>query len=349
MSAWSRARGWLDERLDLGGIEQALSRHRVPAHRWSAFNVLGGLTLVLLGVLVASGILLLLYYRPSVEEAHRSVSTIMSEVPYGNLVRSVHVWSADLFVASMVAHVFVVVIGRGYRSPRELIWLTGGGLLVVGVGEALSGSLLPWSQGAYVSARVSTELAARVPLVGHFLRVFLRGGEEVTATSLTRFFGFHAAILPAAMTALVAAHLGMVVRQGVSVPSSLEGRSVRMVPYWPAIALRDQARATLLLLVVLSLAILVPRELGTRADPFAPAPAHARPEWYFLWVFQLIRGLPPRLLGLEADRVAVALLVGALGAFVALPWLDRRGSRAMLYVGLAGLAGFVGATIHGLR
>ena len=130
---------------------------------------------------------------------------------------------------------------------------------------------------------------------------------------------------------------------------SIEGTPVRKVAYYPHVALRDQARGVALALVVVGLAELVPRDLGSRADPFAAAPAAARPSWYFLWVFEVIRSLPPRIAGLDGDKVAVSILLGVLAGFVALPLLDRKGSKVMFYVGWAALVCLVGATIHGLR
>lgn len=349
MSIEERAREWVNERTKLDGVRSVLAGVRLPVHRWSVFSVLGRLTLILLTFLVSSGVLLLLYYRPDVAEAHRSVAAINGDVPFGSLVRSIHVWSSDLFVGCLIAHVFAALIQRSYRRPRELIWISGALLFIVCIGLALTGHLLPWTESAYLSARVSSELAGRVPVAGHFLRVFLRGGEEITGTSLSRFFGFHVAILPAALTALVAVHIGLVARHGLSVPKSLEGLSVKSLPYYPHLLLRDHARATVAGFVVLCLAAAMPTGLTPKADPFAAAPAGAHPEWYFLWIFGLIRSLPPRLLGVDGDQVAVTLLLALLLSFILLPLLERKGSRVMFWIGWAGLIAFVGATIHGSR
>ena len=348
MTARERIYRWLNERLDLDGVIASLSRQRVPVHRWSFFNALGGMTLILLGIQVASGVLLLLYYRPSVETAHPSVAHIIGEVPFGDLVRSVHAWSSDLFVGFLLAHVFSVVIQRSYRAPRELLWLSGTGLFVMCIGLAFSGHLLPWTGDAYVAARVSTELAAGVPGAGHFMKVFLRGGEEITATSLNRFFGFHVAILPPVVTVLLVMHLWLVRRQGVSVPESVPPERVRMLPYWPHMGLRVLARATALVLLVLTAAVFLPRDLAPEADPLAATPPDVRPQWYFVWVFQVIKRLPSQVMGFEGHKLGVTALVLALGCFVALPIIDRRGSRLMFYLGCAALVAFVGATLHGL-
>lgn len=348
MSAKQRGwREWLLQRTGLAGAGDSLSTYRVPFHRLSVLSALGRLTAMLFVVQVASGILLLLYYRPSMDEARQSVGRIMGDIPFGDLIHGVHVWAGDLFIGCLLAHLFAVMILRAYRPPRELTWVSGSLLFVIGIGFGLTGHLLPWTDSSYLAARVSTQLAAHVPVAGHFLKVFLRGGEELTATSLTRCYGFHVAILPAAMSIAVFAHVWLVRRLGMSVPPSL--RSAPTIAYWPHEARRDEARGTLLLMIVLSLAVLVPRELGPKADALAPAPDQVRPEWYFLWIFQFIKGLPPKLGGISGDTVAVSVLLVCLALFVGLPALDRRGSKLVAVFGGLLMVGFLGATFYGLR
>ena len=348
MSPMQRISSWFNARVDLRAVKSSLAAIRVPVHRWSFFSATGGMTLMLLLMQVVSGVLLLLHYRPTAEEAHGSVELIIGEIPFGDLVRSVHVWCGDLFVALLIAHVFVSLVQRSYRSPRELLWLSGVVMFVISVGLALSGHLLPWTDSAYAAARVSTELSSRVPLVGGFLESFLRGGQQVTARSLGRFYGFHVAVLPAALTLLVAGHLWLINRQGVSVPKSLEGTAVRRVPYWPHIAMRDWARATALVFIVLTLAVFLPRGLGPEANPVAAAPPDVQPQWYFLWIFALLKVIPPDIMGVPGETFGVTALVVLFLLFTSLPFLDRRGSKVMFYVGLGGAVALLGVTIHAL-
>ena len=209
---------WLDERF---GWEQLLAplRHKtVPVHKLSYWYFLGGITLFLFVIQVLTGILLLLYYRPSANEAFESVQYIMTQVKFGWLVRSIHSWSANLMILTAFAHMFSVLFLRAYTKPRELTWLTGMVLLFLALGFGFSGYLLPWNTLAFFATKVGTEITGQVPLIGKPLLIFLRGGEEVTGATLTRFFGFHVALLPGLTTLLIAAHILLIQRLGISVP-----------------------------------------------------------------------------------------------------------------------------------
>jgi cytochrome b6 len=194
-----------------------------------------------------------------------------------------------------------------------------------------------------------------VPLVGHFLLRLLRGGDDVTGATLSRFFGLHVAILPAITTALVAVHLLLVQRQGMSVPRRVEsqlkaGERVRQMPFFPNYILRDVLAWYIALAVLAALAAFYPWELGKKADPFAPVPAGIRPEWYFLAMFHTLKLIPSHVLGLEGERLGV-LAFGVIAMFlIVVPFLDRRsneGQRSPIYTSLAvaGLVYLVGFTI----
>ena len=210
--------GWLDERLDLGGIRHFVATKTVPVHAQEIWYYLGGLTLFLFVVQVFSGILLLLYYRPSASEAYESVQFIVTRVEFGWLVRNVHSWSANLLIAAAFAHFFSVFLLKSYRKPRELTWVSGMLLLFLMLGFGFSGYLLPWNELSFFATKVGTGIGGSVPLVGRFLLRLLRGGEDVTGATLSRFYGLHVAVLPALTTILIAGHLLFVQRQGMSVP-----------------------------------------------------------------------------------------------------------------------------------
>src|SRR5947209_7752798 len=275
---------WIEERFDVGELIAPLRSKTVPRHRFSIWYLLGGITLFLFFVQVLTGLLLLLYYRPSTQEAYESVQYITTRVQFGWLVRSVHFWSANLMIFMAVAHMFSVVLLRAYRKPRELTWVSGMLLLFLALGFGFSGYLLPWNTLAFFAIKVGTEVAGQVPLIGKWLVVFLRGGEEVTGATLTRFFGFHVALLPGITTLLIALHLALVQRFGISVPRSLEAQwktlpSVkREMRFFPNFLLRELMAWYVALGVLGALAALAPWELGTKADVFAPAPAGIRPE-----------------------------------------------------------------------
>jgi len=334
--------GWLADRVGWRGIVATLAARRIPGR--SFFAHLGGVTLMLGLVDVMSGILLLLYYKPDPSQAFGSVEQIVGEIPYGALVRSVHLWASDLFIACLVAHLFAVVWRRSFRAPRELAWLSGCAALGVGFLLAYTGAVLPWSEGAYTHARVGSELGGHVPLVGDWLRRFLRGGDEVSAGTLQHAFGFHVAALPAFLTLAVALHL-FLLRRPAGTP---EEEGAEAIPVYPDFLIRQAAIWTGAFVLLMTLATFAPRALGDAADPRLPAPLDARPPWYFLWAHQLIRVAPRDLLGIDGPRfvVGACCFVGLL-AF-ALPFIDRRGWKVTAYLASALLFVLVLLTAYAL-
>jgi len=331
-----QATAWVDERVDLSGLRELIRHKVVPVHRHTIWYYFGGMTLFLFMIQVCTGILLLLYYRPSAEEAFESVQFIMTEVQFGWLIRSIHSWSANLMIATLMVHLFSVYFTRAYRKPRELTWL--GGMLLFGIALTFgfSGYLLPWNTLAYFATKVGTDVAGQVPVVGHLLTRILRGGEDVTGATLSRFYGIHVAVLPLIATGLLGLHLYLVQKQGMSVPPEIErtGRSLPSMLFVPNFLLRDLVGWLSALAVLGALAAYFPWELGVKADPFAPAPAGIRPEWYFMYMFQTLKYLPAKIGPLDGEMVGV-LGFGLGGLFLFLvPFLDRqsmRGERSPLF------------------
>jgi cytochrome b6 len=348
---------WFDERIGLGGLKHVAEEKTVPVHRYSPWYYFGGMTLFFFMIQVSTGILLMLYYRPSSQEAYESIQFIMTKVSFGWLIRSIHSWSANLMIATAIIHLFSVLFLKSYRPPRELTWMSGFLLLVLALGFGFSGYLLPWNRLAYFATKVGTDIAGTLPVMGGFLVRFLRGGDHVTGGTLSRFYGWHVAILPALTTFLLLLHLVLVQRHGMSVPPSVErepGPKARM-PFVPDFLLRDLFGWTLALGVLAALAALFPWELGEKADPFAPAPANIRPEWYFMAMFQALRLVPGgEILGLETETYLI-LAFGLMGALAfMLPFLDRASalkgrSPVASFAGSAVLAGFVGLTAIGYK
>jgi cytochrome b6 len=327
-----RAIDWLDERLDLSALRTFIAAKRVPMHAHEVWYYLGGLTLFLFVVQVVSGVLLVLYYRPSAEEAYESVQFIVAEVEFGWLVRNVHSWSANLLIAAAFAHFFSVFLLKSYRKPRELTWVTGMLLLFLMLAFGFSGYLLPWNELAFFATKVGTGMAGAVPLVGRGLMRLLRGGDDVTGATLSRFYGLHIAVLPALTTLLIAAHLLLVQRQGMSMPLSVErraraGERIPEMPFFPNYLLRDVLAWYVAIALLAALAAFYPWELGRKADPFAAVPPGIRPEWYFLAMFHTLKLLPSHIMGVEGEQLGV-IGAGAAAAFlVIVPFLDRRSSQ----------------------
>jgi cytochrome b6 len=315
----SRA-GWLEERLALGAIREFLAHKTVPLHSATVWYYFGGITLFLFVIQVLTGILLLLYYRPTTAEAYESVQFIMTRVPFGWLVRSIHSWSANLMIFTAFVHMFSVVFLRAYRRPREVTWLSGLALLGLALAFGFSGYLLPWNTISYFATKVGTDMAASIPLVGSPLARYLRGGDDVGGATLTRFFGFHVAVLPGLTTLLLALHLLLVQKFGISTPPWVEkkaaGREVPRMQFFPNFFLRELMAWYAALGVLGSLAAIFPWELGEKADPFAPAPAGIRPEWYFLAPFYTLKLLPSHVWVIEGE------LLGLIGfALLAVWWV----------------------------
>jgi cytochrome b6 len=318
-------RVWARDRLGWDDLAHFAAKKRVPIHRYTLFYYLGGMALFLFLVQVATGILLLLYYRPSSAEAFESVQYVMADVPFGWLIRSIHSWGANLFMGIVFAHLISVFFLKAYRAPREMTWVTGAVLLFLAIGFGFSGYLLPWNTLAFFATKVGTDVPAQIPLVGHLLSRILRGGSDVSGATLSRFYGIHVAILPAVTTLILGAHLLLVQRHGMSVPRSVEEKTRRTIPFFPDFLMRDAVGWLAAVGLLAALAAFFPWELGVKADPFASAPAGIRPEWYFLWMFQALKYLPSKVAGIPGETLGV-LFFGALAAgLVAVPWLDRRG------------------------
>ncbi|MCM2317567.1 MAG: cytochrome bc complex cytochrome b subunit [Thermoanaerobaculia bacterium] len=350
-----RLGAWLDDRLSLSALRDVAAHKTVPSHRHSIFYYLGGMTLFFFVVQVVTGILLMLYYRPSAEEAFESIEFIMTTVPFGWLIRSIHSWSANLMVYFAFVHLVTVYFMKAYRPPRELTWITGCILLFLLMAFGFSGYLLPWNQLAFFATKVGTDIAGSIPVVGEWTLRFLRGGERVTGGTLSRFYGWHVAILPAVTALLLGLHLALVQLKGMSVPprDEKEGSTTPSMPFFPHFALRDLFGWTLALGVLAALAALFPWELGEKADAFAPAYANIRPEWYFVFMFQALKLVPGgEVMGVEYE--AIAIIIFNLGGVVLLlvPFLDRgvreRGrSPGFTIAGIVALTGMVGMTMWG--
>ena len=348
---------WVDERIDLSGVRHFIAEKGVPVHTQKIWYYLGGMTLFLFVVQIFTGILLLLYYRPSASEAYESVQFIVTQVEFGWLIRNVHSWSANLLIGLAFAHFFSVFFLKSYRKPRELTWLSGILLLFLMLGFGFSGYLLPWNEVSFFATKVGTGIAGAVPVVGHFTLRLLRGGDDVTGATLSRFYGLHVAVLPALTTALVAVHLLLVQRQGMSVPLSIErklrpGERLPQMPFVPNYILRDVLAWYVVLAVLAALAAFYPWELGAKADPFAVVPPGIRPEWYFLAMFHTLKLLPSHILGFEGERLGVMAFGIAAVFLVLVPFLDRRASRGepsrmFSVLALLGLAYLVTFTIIG--
>ncbi len=352
---WKRLYEWVDARVKLGDLVEFMGKKYVPVHRGSVWYYFGGVSLFLFIVQVVTGILLLLYYKGSEDLAFESIHYLMSKVAFGWLIRSVHSWAANLFILAAIIHMFSVFFERAYRPPREITWVTGMLMLFLGMGFGFSGYLLPWNELAFFATKVGTDIVGVVPVVGKPLMVFLRGGEDVTGATLSRFFGFHVAVFPGIFTVLLGTHLLLVQRQGMSEPMELEKvppSEKKTMPFFPNFLLRDLLLWLLVLNLLAILAVFFPWELGTKADAFASAPAGIRPEWYFLFMFQTLKYIPAQVWFADGEVLGIGIFgVGGL-LWLLVPFWDRKSAvgvkwRFLTYAGIAIIAYIIVFTILG--
>jgi quinol-cytochrome oxidoreductase complex cytochrome b subunit len=210
----ARVSAWLDERIGWRHVWQAIFLRKVPKVNW--LYALGSATLFVTLNQIVTGILLTVYYVPTPDHAYDSVQYITSQVPAGWLIRGLHHWGASAMVVLTVLHMLRVIFHGAYKYPREITWFTGVGLLLLVLGFGFTGYLLPWDQKAYWATIVGTRIAGVAPGVGDWILRVIRGGEELSAVTLARFFGAHVWILPAGLLTLLLLHLYLVVRIGIS-------------------------------------------------------------------------------------------------------------------------------------
>ncbi len=316
---------WLGERYPLSQVAEWAKHKTVPIGPGAFWYYFGGITLFLFLIQVGTGILLMFYYKPGADTAYESVRFISAKVPFGWLVRSIHAWSANLMILSAMIHMFSVFFMRAYRKPRELTWLSGIVLLVVLLAFGFSGYLLPWNELAFFATKVGTDIIGVVPLVGEPIMYVLRGGEEVTGSTLPRFFALHVALFPAMLTLLIFGHLLFIQFQGIHEPEAWiqQPEKRKTMPFFPHFFLRELFLWLITLNLLAVLAVFFPTELGVKADQFAPAPAGIKPEWYFLSTFEFLKYMPAHVGPMEGEKFGLLLITlgGVLWCLV--PWIDR--------------------------
>ena len=214
---------WLEERTSLpgrsgliGGIKYFLFR-KVP-HDISWGHTLGSAALTAFIVQAVTGVVLAMYYVPDPDKAYESIRYITDDLTLGWLVRGMHRWGASVFIILLFLHMGRVFLYGAYKYPRELNWIIGALILVLGMLEGFFGYLLPWDQTAYWATVVGVNLQATGPFVGPFLQGVLQGGAEIGPDTLARFYSLHMLVLPGALAGLIVLHLWLVVRIGVTSP-----------------------------------------------------------------------------------------------------------------------------------
>ena len=322
-----RQEGWkafLRERLPLEALDTHL-RKPLPKHINLLFS-LGSLAMFLLLLQAATGAFLAFYYSPSPEHAHNAVTYISEEVPFGGFVRGLHHWGASAMVIIVVLHLLRVVLYSSYKAPRELTWIFGVLLLLIVLGFGFTGYLLPWDEKAYWATVVGVEIASTAPGLGDFVAKVMRGGSEIGAVTLSRFYALHTIWLPWLAFGLVGVHLFFVRYYGSSgTPKNTPEEMKTGKPFYPHQVFEDVVGMLILFVILAAVAIFAPVPLEDVADP-TNADYDPRPEWYFLFLFQLLKYFqgPFEIIGTFVIPTVGMLLL------LFLPFLDRS-ERAVLW------------------
>src|SRR6266849_6510709 len=337
---------WLDHRT---GVETAIRNflyEQIPASSgWH--QVFGSVAVFLFLVQAFTGALLAFNYAPTPGEAYNSLRYILTELTGGRLIRGLHHWGASMMIVVVVLHMVQVFLYGGYKKPREATWIAGVFLLLLTLAYGLTGYLLPWDNRAYWGTVVTTQIAARAPILGPYLSRLLGSNGNVGVVTFARFYGLHVLLLPPATTLLIVIHIYLVRKHGVAPSEGDEMRPVKK--FFPEQAFRDTIAIFSAFAILFVLAVVVRVPLEQLADPtdttYVP-----RPEWYFLFLFQILKLFEGPL-----EVVGSVVLPGlAVLAITLIPFIDRREVRNVTQrtfaAGVLALAaiGWAGLTVAGI-
>lgn len=333
-------------------MRKLAAKKLVPRHRYDLLYYTGGITLFLFMVQFITGMVLAFYYVPHVDYAHKSIVDIVTKLHMGWFFRSVHHWGAHLGIAFVFIHLFGTVLIKAYRKPREMLWVTGSALLGLAFFFGLSGYLMLWDERAFAAVRVATGGAGALPVIGNFIKLFLRGGLEVTGDTLLRLYAFHVTLLPLITFILIGLHVFLVLYHGLSIPVSQKDKQIAQEPFFPNVFYKDVMLWLIVLGVVVTFAVVLPPEIGKQADPLAPAPEGIKPEWFFLFLLETLKLFPGSILGFNGETVAVVSVSAATLFFFLIPFFDRkssRGERSQIFtlIGIVYLVYFISMTLFG--
>lgn len=280
----------------------------LPVNLKDFFYALGGTPFFLFFLQVFTGVFLFLYYIPSSDSAYESVYRITFSIPMGWWVRGLHRYGASLFILSLFLHATRTFITGAYRSPRELIWIIGGFMLLISLSMGFTGYALVNDQLSYWATSVGTNIAASIPLFGKIISFIIKGGERITQFTLSRLFVAHVFVLPLFLLLFIGLHIVLVRMKGLSLSSE------EKYPLIPG-HLYLEMQVFLFCLTLLNLLVaLFPPDLGEKANPFV-TPSHIKPEWYFYPLYLLLKVLP-----LKAGILACGFFILL---FLFLPYVER--------------------------
>jgi ubiquinol-cytochrome c reductase cytochrome b subunit len=335
-----RILAWFDERLNLRESVGPMLMHPIPraaAGPLGWFYVFGSASMTLLLMQILTGIGLALVYVPAADKAYESLVYLNFRQPLGWFLRALHYWAASGMVFMVVVHMIQVFLFGAYKYPRELNWLTGVLLLLLTLGMAFTGQVLCWDADAYWGVGVGASMAGRVPLIGPYIVYMLLGGAVIGGDTLSRFFALHVFIIPALLLALLAVHLWLVLKRGISTPpvagqlvdrqtyaAEYEQQLKTGVPFFGEALLKDALFSAFTVIVIVVIAALVgPHGPGAWPKPSLLG-ADPKPDWPFWWLFALLSLSPPA----AETFIILVFPVILIVALLLVPFISNRGARA---------------------
>src|SRR5450759_1985992 len=310
----SRFTNWFEDRLPIRRALRTMIDEGVPGGARFTY-ALGSTTLLTFLVLAVTGIVQLFYYAPTTASAYASLNCRRFQVPFGCLVHGLHYWAATLMVVLALLHLVQVFLWGAFKKPREMTWILGVLLLLGTLAAVFTGNPLAWDEKGYWAARVGAGIAGSVPLIGGWLRDVFFGGPTIGQLTITRFFGLHIAVIPIVIAAVLATHLITFRKEGAAGPFA---STTKTGPFYPDQVLRDLVVFALALALMIGLSAFLLTPVTGAADPL-DASYTARPDWPFLFLFQIVKYLPGQLEALGTVGVPV---IGTL-LLLLVPWLDH--------------------------
>lgn len=317
-----REPGWLERRIPLRRYTRQALTEDIPggSSYWYVFGSAAALDFL---ILAATGIWQFFYYVPSTERAYDSVNYLRLQVPFGWLIHGLHYWAATAMVVLVLVHLTQTFVWGAFKKPRELTWLLGVLLLLLTLLAVFTGTPLPWDKRGYLAAQVANGIAGSMPLVGTLAKQILWGGDAIGQLALSRFFALHVAVVPVLIGLLFLTHL-VAFRIPGSAASFSERRNLsRSGRFWPDQLLKDFIAFSVVFTGTVGLSALLMTPINGAADAL-DATYIGKPEWPFLFLYQILKYLPGRL---EVVGALVVPLIGLVLLF-GVPWFDRSAERA---------------------
>ncbi len=310
---------WIDSRLPIFTMLQKEYGVFPTPKNFNYFWNFGALAMITLMIMIATGIFLAMNYTAHTSMAFDSVQRIMRDVNYGWLIRYVHANGASMFFLVVYIHMFRGLYYGSYKAPRELLWILGVVILLIMMGTAFFGYVLPWGQMSYWGATVITNLFSAIPLVGEPIVTWLWGGFSVANPTLNRFFALHY-LLPFVLIGVIFLHVAALHVTGSNNPLGIDVKGPQdTLPFHPYYTIKDSVGLCLFLAIFAYVVFFAPNFFGA-ADNEIPAnplvtPAEIVPEWYLLPFYAILRSVPSKLGG-------VLMMFGSIGLLFLVPWLD---------------------------